>query len=275
MLNRFHIYSWKKSPSSLQKSVHSISTVNLSNTEKDSFIETLESRLSTFTEKSRDSQEKVDQIAEKPSVSNEPMKKEDANGDCDNNVDNCDGEASGNDSDTEAESTTSDEESEASEAVDDNEEESLVVVEEKEDTNTFQEKKDVSLSPREKIVDSMSTAEKVKIWLPQAQTTGRDIQISIDESQKVALLAKLNEIDSDKGPSIEASEDRLESTSVLESNNNNLMERKNNLMEELFGEKSLIPRRKDTYSLGSKLPLKTSLRTSPSGAAKSVKFVED
>ena len=278
MLNRFHIYSWKKSPPSLQKSAHSISTVNLSSTEKDSFIATLEARLSTFSEKSKDSPDQVDQIAEneKASVSNEPMQKEDANGDCDNNDDdddNCNGETSGNDSDTEAESTTSEEESEGSEAVDDEEEEESVV--EKEDTNNFQEKKDVSLSPREKIVDSMSTAEKVKIWLPQAQTTGRDIQISIDESQKVALLAKLNEIDSDKGASIEASEDRQESTSVQESNNNNLMERKNNLMEELFGEKALIPRRKETYSVGSKLPLKTSLRTSPSGAAKSVKFVED
>ena len=271
MLNRFHIYSWKKSPPSLQKSAHSISSVNLSSTEKDSFIETLEARLSTFNEKSKDSPDQVDQIAEKPSVSNEPTKTEDANtGDCDNeDVDeDFDGETSGQESDTEAESTSSEEESEAS---DDDEEETVV---EKEDTNNFQEKKDVSLSPREKIVDSMSTAEKVKIWLPQAQTTGRDIQISIDESQKVALLAKLNEIDSDKGTSIEASQDRLESTSVQESNNNNLMERKNNLMEELFGEKALIPRRKDTYSVGSK-PLKTSLRTSQSVGTKSVKFVED
>jgi len=121
----------------------------------------------------------------------------------------------------------------------------------------------------------MSTAEKVKIWLPQAQTTGRDIHISIDESQKVALLAKLNEIDSDKGR-IEASEDRLESTSVQETNNNNMnqMEKKSNLMEELFGEKAIIPRRKDTFTLGSK-PLKTSLRTFSSGPSKSVKFVED
>ena len=278
LLNRFHIYSWKKSPASLQKSVHSISTVNLSSTEKDSLIETLESRLS---KKSRDSEEQVDQIAEKPSVpvSNEPMRQEEANGDCDNTADNCDGETSGNDSATEAESTASDEESEASEAVDENVEEKAV--EEKEDTNTFQEKKDVSLSPREKIVGSMSTAEKVKIWLPQAQTTGRDIQISIDESQKVALLAKLNEIDSDKG-AIEATEDRLlSSTSVPKppsnNNNNHQVERKVNLMEQLFGEAAILPRqRKDTYSLGSR-PLKTSLRTSPSasGPAKSVKFVEE
>ena len=274
LLNRFHIYSWKKSIPILQKSAHSISTVNLSSTEKDSFIETLESRLSTFKEKSTNSEQQVDQISEKPSVSNELMKKEDANGDCDNNVDDCDGEASGDDSDAEAESSTSDEESEASEAIDDREEEKVV---EEEDMNTFQEKKDVSLSPREKIVDSMSTAEKVKIWLPQAQTTGRDIQISIDESQKVALLAKLNEIDSCDKAIIEATENRQSSASVLEPNNNdNQVERKMNLMEELFGEKAIIPRRKDTYSIGSR-PLKTSLRTSPSasGPTKSVKFVED
>ena len=207
-------------------------------------------------------------------MSNEQVKPEDANNG--ESCDNSEGETSHNESDAEAESSASEEESEAG---DDSQEEEERV-EEKEDTNIFQEKKDVSLSPREKIVESMSTAEKVKIWLPQAQTTGRDIQISIDESQKLALLAKLNEIDSDNLV-IEDTDSRLRSSAVPGKNsdtgvetNNNQQERKTHLMAELFGEKSFIGRRKNTFTIESK-PLKTSLRTSPSGASKSVKFLED
>jgi len=53
--------------------------VNLSSTEKESFIETLDARLSTFNEKSKDSPpDQVDQITESHSVSNEQVKPEDA-----------------------------------------------------------------------------------------------------------------------------------------------------------------------------------------------------
>ena len=278
MLSRFHIYSWKKSPASMQNSKHSISSVNLSSLEKDSLIETLDSKLSTFNEKSNNTQEQVEE--EEPAVE-DPIEKVDAKDDCDS-----DNDTSDHNSDSEAECPTSDEESEASTYVHDNEERKEAEEgeeedeDEKEDKTIFHDKKDVSLSPRERDLSCLSTEEKVQIWLPQAQTQGRDIQISIDESQKLALLAKLNEIDSDNLV-IEDTDSRLRSSAVPGKNsdtgaetNNNQQERKNHLMAELFGEKSFIGRRKNTFTIESK-PLKTSLRTSPSGASKSVKFLED
>ena len=292
------MYSWKKPPPSIQNSKHSISSVNLSSLEKDSLIDTLESTLSKFKEKANDTQSQVKQEPrqveeeeelekkeeqeeekeeeeeeqQQQSVSEEPIKKEDANVPAD-----CDNDESDSDSDNEAESSDSDEESEASTYVHNNEE---AKEREVEDRSNFHAKKDVCLSPREKDLRSMSTEEKVNIWLPQAQTKGRDIQISIDESQKLALLAKLNEIDSDN-VAIEATDGSLRDTSAELSSsipvsevNNNPIDRKNDLMAELFGEKAFIARRKNTFTITSK-PLKTSLRTSPSGPTKSVKFLED
>ena len=55
------MYSWKKPPPSIQNSKHSISSVNLSSLEKDSLIDTLESTLSKFKEKAKDTQSQVKQ----------------------------------------------------------------------------------------------------------------------------------------------------------------------------------------------------------------------
>ena len=274
MLNRFHIYSGKKSQSTMQSSKSSISTVNRGNPEKDS-IETIESKISPFKEKSTGNQKHVEE--EKPDV-DELIENVDAEDNCDNDIDDNNKNTSGHNSDSEAEFATSDEESEASSYVQETKEGDKEDKKETEDKTNFQEKKDVSLSPREKDLSFLSTEEKVNIWLPKAQTNGRDIQISIDESQKLALLAKLNEIDSDNAVA-EATDSDHKTTAVekrvqVAESYNNQQNRKNNLMADLFGEEPFIGRRKNTFTIESK-PLKTSMRTSLSGTSKTVKFLED
>lgn len=277
MLNRFHIYSGKKSQPSMQSSKSSISTVNLGNPEKDSF-ETLVSKISPHKEKSTSNRRHVDE--EKPDV-DELIENVDAKDNCDNDIDDNNTNTSDHNSDSEAECATSDEELKASTYVQNNKETKEGDKEENEETQdktNFQEKKDVSLSPREKDLSFLSTEEKVSTWLPKAQTNGRDMQISIDESQKMALLAKLNEIDSDNAVN-EATDSDLKTTAVMKrvqvtESYNNQQNKKNNLMADLFGEKPFIGRRKNTFTIESK-PLKTSMRTSLSGTSKTVKFLED
>ena len=93
----------------------------------------------------------------------------------------------------------------------------------------------------------------------------REVKAVINDSQKAALIAKLNEIDTytETEDSMTLKSDAVES--LISTNNNNNVERKSNLMLELFGGGALTPAK----------PLKTSMKTSSSNYTKSVKFYEE
>ena len=92
----------------------------------------------------------------------------------------------------------------------------------------------------------------------------REVKAVINDSQKAALIAKLNEIDTytETEDSLTLKSDVVDS---LISTNNNNVERKSSLMLELFGGGALTPAK----------PLKTSMKTSSSNYTKSVKFYEE
>jgi len=90
------------------------------------------------------------------------------------------------------------------------------------------------------------------------------IKAVINDYQKAALIAKLNEIDTytKTDDSLTLKSDVVDS--LIPTNNNNV-ERKSNLMLELFGGGAQPPAK----------PLKTSMKTSSSNYTKSVKFYEE
>ena len=92
----------------------------------------------------------------------------------------------------------------------------------------------------------------------------KKIKAVINDYQKAALIAKLNEIDTytKTDDSLTLKSDVVDS--LIPTNNNNV-ERKSNLMLELFGGGAQTPAK----------PLKTSMKTSSSNYTKSVKFYEE
>ena len=124
----------------------------------------------------------------------------------------------------------------------------------------------------------MSTIEKVNLWLPLASTKGREIQVNIDDAKKAALLAKLSEIDQNEEETVEPktrfSISQVDDSSFEYNNNavpNDAVEKKANLMAELFGTSVAAP---GLISYDGK-PLKTSLKKSPSVLSKTVTFYEE
>ena len=92
----------------------------------------------------------------------------------------------------------------------------------------------------------------------------KEVKAVINDYQKAALIAKLNEIDTytKTDDSLTLKSDVVDS--LIPTNNNNV-ERKSNLMLELFGGGAQTPAK----------PLKTSMKTSSSNYTKSVKFYEE
>ena len=124
----------------------------------------------------------------------------------------------------------------------------------------------------------MSTIEKVNLWLPLASTKGREIQVHIDDAKKAALLAKLSEIDQNGEETVEPKNrfriSQVDDSSFEYNNNavpNDAVEKKANLMAELFGSTVAAP---GLISYDGK-PLKTSLKKSPSVLSKTVTFYEE
>ena len=124
----------------------------------------------------------------------------------------------------------------------------------------------------------MSTIEKVNLWLPLASTKGREIQVNIDDAKKAALLAKLSEIDQNEEETVEPKNrfriSQVDDSSFEYNNNavpNDAVEKKANLMAELFGTSVAAP---GLISYDGK-PLKTSLKKSPSVLSKTVTFYEE
>ena len=128
---------------------------------------------------------------------------------------------------------------------------------------------------------TMSPIEKVSLWLPATQQNSP----AIDEKQKASLLAQLNGIGDEPqtiynftpAPQERKSLTNRSSTSRLQEDFSSFseeskLERKNSLMNELFGDSAAISGIKD--AIDSPRPLKTSLKTS-AGSRKSVKFHEE
>ena len=127
---------------------------------------------------------------------------------------------------------------------------------------------------------TMSPIEKVSLWLPATQQNSP----AIDEKQKASLLAQLNGIgdepqtiyNSTPAPQLRKLLTNRSSSRLQEDyssfSEESKLERKNSLMNELFGDSAAISGIKD--AIDSPRPLKTSLKTS-AGSRKSVKFHEE
>lgn len=128
---------------------------------------------------------------------------------------------------------------------------------------------------------TMSPIEKVSLWLPATQQSSP----AINEKQKASLLAQLNGIgdepqtiyNSTPAPQERKSLINRASSSRIQEDYSSFseeskLERKNSLMNELFGDSAAISGIKD--AIDSPRPLKTSLKNSV-GSRKSVKFHEE
>ena len=249
------------------KKHNSMSDEHLNIAENNNFIEALESKLIDFKVKMEQKPEIIDNT-EDEKVETNP-------------INNADSEEFVNYSSSESEE--SDEESEASTAIKASNEELNKEIDVTDgnvaDKNASPSMRDVSLSPKERYSNQMSTIDKVNLWLPL--TTGekgrRTIEVPIDNTKKAALLAAMSEIDKDAENNTLI--DRFEvSKADLSYNENVLKERKSKLMDQLFGTTSdnqQITRDASLNLVSNQKPLKTSLKTSPSSSSKSVKFVED
>ena len=128
---------------------------------------------------------------------------------------------------------------------------------------------DIVDSREDNITDQLQSVSLSPKLLVDEKETVKDGSVAlIDPSQKAALLAKLSEIDNneyvDNGDSIGRFQvDEVKESPTHASPPNNIAARKATLMMELFGGSGLTK------------PLKTSLKTSSSSLTKSVKFQED
>ena len=264
LIQRYHIYSGKKVRLASSKSEENISNIQETSAQE-TFFKELESKLSILknnTNKEEDKSKKAEPevIAkhDQDKVETTPLATQV------NHVEEAETNVHGVDEkdDTDSESDVDEEDDEeASQAS------TAIQTGDVCDNDISPSKKDVSLSPRDKYSNQnkMFTMDRVNLWLPLASTKGREIQVSIDEDQKAKLLAKLNEIDND---SINADSNYsiIPVASNNNNNNNNIdKDKKQNLMEVLFGSKA---------ENSSTKPLKTSLKTSPSSSSKSVKFID-
>ena len=262
LIQRYHIYSGKKVKLASSKSEENISNIQETSAQE-TFFKELESKLSILknnTNKEEDESKKAEpeviakhdqDKVETPPLATQVNHVEEA----ETNVHGVD-EKDGTDSESDVDEEDDEEASQASTAIQTGD-----VC----DNDISPSKKDVSLSPRDKYStqNKMFTMDRVNLWLPLASTKGREIQVSIDEDQKAKLLAKLNEIDND---SINADCNYSIIPVATNNNNNNIdKDKKQNLMEVLFGSKA---------ENSSTKPLKTSLKTSPSSSSKSVKFID-
>ena len=249
------------------KKHNSMSDEHLNIAENNNFIEALESKLIDFKVKMEQKPENIDDT-EDEKVETNP-------------INNADSEEFVNYSSSESEE--SDEESEASTAIKASNEELNKEIDVTDgnvaDKNASPSMRDVSLSPKERYSNQMSTIDKVNLWLPLAtgEKGRRTIEVPIDNTKKAALLAAMSEIDKDAENNTLI--DRFEvSKADLSYNENVLKERKSKLMDQLFGTTSdnqQITRDASLNLVSNQKPLKTSLKTSPSSSSKSVKFVED
>ena len=251
------------------KKHNSMSDEHLNIAENNNFIEALESKLIDFKVKMEQKPEIIDNT-EDEKVETNP-------------INNADSEEFVNYSSSESEE--SDEESEASTAIKASNEELNKEIDVTDgnvaDKNASPSMRDVSLSPKERYSNQMSTIDKVNLWLPLAtgEKGRRTIEVPIDNTKKAALLAAMSEIDKDAEN--DTLINRFEVSKAEDStsyNENVLKERKSKLMDQLFGTTSdnqPITQDASLHLVSNQKPLKTSLKTSPSSSSKSVKFVED
>jgi len=130
------------------------------------------------------------------------------------------------------------------------------------DTLETQASNDLNHNISTKSQESSSSLKEMK--QNNADDGREEVKAVINDYQKAALIAKLNEIDTytKTDDSLTLKSDVVDS--LIPTNNNNV-ERKSNLMLELFGGGAQTPAK----------PLKTSMKTSSSNYTKSVKFFEE